>query len=56
MKIGDTVKIIRMDGEPDYDGKVGVVECIDDMGQFHGTWGTLAIQLNRDDVVAIKEA
>lgn len=43
VKIGDTVRIIRMEGEPYYTGKVGVVESIDDMGQIHGTWGGCAL-------------
>lgn len=42
-KIGDTIKIIDMSGEPDYCGRVGVVTNIDDMGQLHGTWGGLAV-------------
>ena len=50
MKIGDTIRIIRMndDGGKDlqarmYNGRSGVVEYIDSLGQLHGTWGGLAI-------------
>lgn len=43
MKAGDKIKIIRMDGEPRYDGKIGYVEHIDDAGQIHGTWGGCAL-------------
>lgn len=32
-----------------YDGKEGVVEKIDDMGQLHGTWGGIAIIPDIDD-------
>lgn len=50
LKIGDKIKIIEMVGEPHYTGKVGVVELIDSRGQVHGTWGGLAVQLERDTV------
>ena len=43
IKIGDKIRIIHMDGEPQYTGKVGVVEHIDDIGQLHGTWGGCAL-------------
>lgn len=43
VKIGDTVRIIHMEGEPQYSGKVGVVDYIDAIGQIHGTWGGCAI-------------
>lgn len=42
-KVGDTVKILNMDGEPSYCGKTGVIEHIDDIGQLHGTWGGSAL-------------
>lgn len=43
VKIGDKIKIISMQGEPDYTGRTGVVMRIDSIGQLHGTWGGLAI-------------
>ena len=43
VKVGDKIKIISMDGEPQYAGKEGVVESIDDIGQIHGTWGGCGI-------------
>ena len=50
MKIGDTIRMIRMndDGGKDlqarmYNGRSGVVEHIDSLGQLHGTWGGLAL-------------
>ena len=43
MKEGDRIRIIRMDGEPRYDGKEGTVTHIDDAGQIHGTWGGCAL-------------
>lgn len=42
-KVGDKIKIIHMTGEEGYEGKTGVVEMIDDLGQLHGTWGDCAI-------------
>lgn len=37
VKVGDTIRIEYMDGEPQYTGREGVVRSIDDMGQLHGT-------------------
>ena len=41
--IGKTIRIIRMEGEPQYTGKEGVVTFVDDIGQLHGTWGGCAV-------------
>ena len=43
VKVGDKIRIIHMDGEPLYSGKVGIVEHIDDIGQIHGSWGGCAL-------------
>jgi len=43
LKVGDKIRIISMEGEPEYAGKEGVVEHIDSMGQAHGTWGGCGI-------------
>ena len=43
VQIGDTIKIIKMDGEPQYTNREGVVTHIDDADQIHGTWGGCAI-------------
>lgn len=43
IKVGSKIKIVRMDGEPQYAGREGVVTHIDDAGQIHGTWGGRAI-------------
>ena len=50
VKIGDTIQIIRMndDGGKDlqarmYNGRSGVVQHIDSIGQLHGSWGGLAV-------------
>ena len=56
VKIGDEIRIMFMSGEPQYDGRTGVVEFIDDMGQLHGTWGGLAVIPEEDKFVIIKRA
>ena len=43
IKVGDNIRIIHMDKEPQYDGKIGIVEFIDDAGQIHGSWGGCAL-------------
>ena len=43
VKIGDTIKIIKMAGEPQYTNRKGVITHIDDAGQIHGTWGGCAL-------------
>ena len=43
VNVGDTIRIIEMQGEPQYTGREGVVRSIDDMGQLHGSWGGLAL-------------
>lgn len=48
VKVGDRIRIIRMDGEPQYKGKVGTILSIDDRGQIHGTWGGCAIVPEKD--------
>ena len=60
VKIGDTIRIIRMndDGGKDlparmYNGRSGVVEHIDSIGQLHGTWGGLAVIPGVDDFEVI---
>lgn len=49
-KVGDKIYIIEMKGEPQYTGRVGVITKIDDLGQLHGTWGGLAINLECDTI------
>lgn len=43
IKIGDKIKILSMQDEPQYEGKTGIVEFIDDIGQIHGSWGVCAL-------------
>lgn len=35
VEVGDKIRILYMEGEPDYSGKEGIVCLIDDMGQIH---------------------
>ena len=53
-KIGDKIKIIKMFEEPEYDGKVGIIEFIDDAGQIHGTWGGCALIPNIEEFEVIE--
>lgn len=53
--IGKKVRIIYMEGEPHYDGRVGTVTHIDSAGQIHGTWGGCAIIPDKDSYEVIKE-
>lgn len=46
--VGDTLRIVEMKGEPQYAGKIGKVEFIDDIGQIHRSWGGCAIQPEHD--------
>ena len=61
VKKGDTIRIIRMndDGGKDlqarmYNGRSGVVEHIDSIGQLHGTWGGLAVIPGVDEIETLK--
>ena len=55
VKVGDKIKIIYMDGEPDYSGRVGIITHIDDAGQLHGTWGGCAVIPEVDEIVVLEE-
>ena len=55
-KIGDTIRIIRMDDQGwkdlqarEYNGRTDIVEHIDSIGQLHFTVGGLAIIPEVDD-------
>lgn len=54
-KIGQKIKIIKMLDEPTYTGRTGVITHIDDAGQLHGTWGSLAVILNLDEIEVIED-
>lgn len=49
-KPGMKVRIIHLEGEDNrYDGREGVIEYVDAIGQLHGSWGGLAIIPDADD-------
>jgi hypothetical protein len=54
IKVGDKIKIIHMEGEPQYTNKEGIVTSInkDPWGetQIHGTWGSCCVYLEKDEV------
>ena len=54
VKIGDTIKIIKMEGEPQNTDREGVVTHIDDAGQIHGTWGGCAVIPEVDTYIILK--
>ena len=63
MKVGTKIRINRMEGEPQYDGKDGVVTHISKGNhsfgipeQWHGTWGGCAVQPQRDEYTVLCEA
>ena len=53
VSVGDTIRIICLDDPHGdrYAGREGEVTHIDDMGQFHGTWGGLAVIPEVDDFI-----
>lgn len=51
---GDKLKILYMEGEPQYTGREGYVQHVDDAGQLHGTWGGCAVIPETDDYEIIK--
>ena len=55
MKVGDKIRIIAMEGEPQYSGKEGVIQFIDSMGQIHGTWGGCALIPSEDSFVKVDD-
>lgn len=54
VNVGDKIIIINMKDEPQYAGKEGLVEFIDDAGQIHGTWGGCAIIPKVDRFIVIE--
>ena len=54
VKVGDIIRIVDMDGEPQYIGREGEVKHIDSMGQIHGTWGGCAVIPGVDSFEIVK--
>lgn len=55
VKVGDKIRIVHMDVEPPYSGKIGIVEHIDDIGQIHGSWGGCALIPGVDQFEVVEE-
>ena len=57
MKVGDRIRIIEMEGEPQYCGKEGIIEQmgVDPWGDefLRGTWGGLSVYLKTDRIEII---
>ena len=53
-QLGDKIKIINMRDEPQYEGKEGIIEYLDSIGQLHGSWGGCAIIPGIDEFIIIK--
>lgn len=51
--VGDTIKIVCMNGEPEYTGRVGTVTHIDDANQIHGSWGGCALIPDEDEYIVV---
>ena len=59
VRVGDTIRITSMSDpyipQGSYDGREGIVEHIDSIGQLHGTWGGLAVIPGEDGFVIVKK-
>lgn len=59
VKVGDTLRIICMDGEPHYTGRVGMVTRINEdcyhQTQIHGTWGGCCLYEEQDEYEVIEQ-
>lgn len=52
--LGKRIKITYMEGEPQYTGREGLVNSVDDMGQLHGSWGGCAVIPGTDEFEVIE--
>lgn len=52
--LGKKIRIISMEGEPQYSGKEGIVNHIDSICQLHGTWGGCAVIVDKDIIEIIE--
>lgn len=43
VEVGDKIRILYVEGEPQYEGIEGVVELIDHMGLIYGSFGNFAL-------------
>ena len=61
-KVGDRIRIVLMEGEPEYSGREGIIYHVSPayepagiLEQLHGTWGGLAVQPERDTIEIIQQ-
>lgn len=58
-EVGDKIRILSMDGEPEYSGREGVVQRIsrDPYGdiELRGTWGGLSVYIDKDNFEIIEK-
>lgn len=54
MKVGDKIRIISMEGEPQYSNKEGTITLIgkdcDGLTYYRGTWGGCSVYPDKDDI------
>ena len=53
VKVGDHIKILNMEGGPQYKDREGMITHIDDAGQVHGTCGGCALIPEIDTFILI---
>lgn len=58
-EVGDKIRILSMDGEPEYSGREGIVQRIsrDPWGDtaLRGTWGGLSVYIGQDSFEIIEK-
>lgn len=55
-EVGMKIFIIHIvDDAEDYFGRVGYITHVDDIGQLHGTWGSLALVPDLDNFIVVEE-
>lgn len=58
-EVGDKIRILSMDGEPNYSGCEGVVQRIsrDPWGDIalRGTWGGLSVYIGKDNFEIVEK-
>lgn len=55
-EVGMVIFIIHIvDDAEDYFERVGTITHIDDIGQLHGTWGSLALVPDLDNFIVVEE-
>ena len=55
-EVGMVIFIIHIvDDAEDYFDRVGTITHIDDIGQLHGTWGSLALVPDLDNFIVVEE-